>query len=404
MAALLSLLSGCSIRGNAVIPNIKPEQLNDRPAIVFVHGYYGSALQEIETKDPVFLNLREALFGQGALSLFQEELATPKGPKVEVEGVLGQISVVPFFYRADIYSLLIDSLKTPAVQVVPYAYDWREDLGQAVAGLDALVAALRAKGVPKIAIVAHSMGGLVASYYLAYGKQPLASAVMNWDGAKQVNKAVLLGVPFRGVFSIFRNMQEGPPAFWSKRLLPAEAVASFPSSYHLIPFQSVHLPNVKGGETEMKLGEPRLWEQYSLGLLRNKEKSAEVARARLAFTQDQLARAALFSRKILNPEKSVPPPPHLRLVNVLGKGRPTVDKAFWDAEKNEFIFDTDNPKKKGLNGNALTVDGDGTVPVYSAEIPAAFAGFTKQLYSKETHDHIFADREVQEILRTIFSE
>ena len=91
------------------------------------------------------------------------------------------------------------------------------------------------RGKKDISIVAHSMGGLIVSYYLRYGTQDIESAVENWKGAEDLQRVVLAGVPFLGVMNSFRNMNFGVTVGWNSSLLSSEAYASFPASYYTLP-------------------------------------------------------------------------------------------------------------------------------------------------------------------------
>ena len=114
--------------------------------------------------------------------------------------------------------------------IVPLSYDWRGDLMHAVRKLDETIRHLRTEGTTDIRIVAHSMGGMVAAYYLRYGAQEPDRARETWEGAGQVNRAVLAGVPFEGTMIAFRNSQYGVRIGLNRILLQPTAVSSFPAT------------------------------------------------------------------------------------------------------------------------------------------------------------------------------
>ena len=196
IAALLLAIapSGCTSHGSTVFSLVE-NQLDARPAIIFIPGFYGSALRAKGAGRRVFLTGIQAYFGSEALSLFQSQLGTPSGPELEVEGVLGSVPVVPALYEVNVYGPFFQKLRLlrPDAQIIPLAYDWREDLSLAVAKLDETVQQLLSKGCPSISLVSHSMGGLVATYYLAYGNQPPSAGQITWAGAKITTRAVFFG-------------------------------------------------------------------------------------------------------------------------------------------------------------------------------------------------------------------
>ena len=396
-------LFSCQFRGYEVVAN--STGFNDRPAIIFLHGYYGSALRDQSTKRPIFLTVPAALWGPGAISLFQRELSTPPGPTLEVEGMLGGVSVVPFLYGSDVYGGFFKKMRRQSeVQVISFAYDWRQDLFSAVSQLDQTVQQLRAAGVRSITIAAHSMGGLVATYYLAYGSQSPEIARLNWAGASQVRNAIFLGVPFGGVFGILRNMQQGPPVFWSKRLLPGEAVASFPSSYHLLPYARGSFRDKAGEILPVNMADIQLWRKHRLGLLHFDGFTGETRVARENFVNAQLNAAALFVKRISLQETSPEPPRTFYAYNVIGHGRPTVDSAFYLPETNALVFDTDHPEKLGLPANKLYADGDGTVTLAAAATPLGLEPFTQVISTRTSHELLFADEKVQDIMRKLTAD
>ncbi len=375
--------------------------------VIFIPGYYGSALKEVGSSRRVFITAREALFGREALSLFQNELATPKSPELEVDGVLDSVAVIPGLFTVDVYGKFQENLtiwtKNRSARVIPFGYDWREDLPATVRRLSELIEHFSAAGAPRVDIVAHSMGSLVTTYYLAYGAQQPESARINWAGARRVTKVIFLGAPFNGVFSIFRNMQRGAPALGGNHsLLPAETVASFPASYQVMPIAMPEFIGTGGTQEILDLWEPTYWHEHHLGLLAaTSQLPAEIVANREKFTKTQLVRAHKVAEllQLKAPSDQVSEAAkNLKVLSVVGTGHPTLQTAFFDKTKDQFIFDVDKPSRHGLNVDVLNADGDGTVTVASATLPEAFQQIGSVITTTEGHGELFNDKTVKKTI------
>jgi pimeloyl-ACP methyl ester carboxylesterase len=120
-----------------------------------------------------------------------------------------------------------------------FIYDWRKDNSQSAAALDAFVHQIRLDyGKPdlKVDIVAHSMGGLVARYWLRYGTVDVLDDndfPLNNAGAALARKVILLGTPSLGSTSALQQLLSGAD-FGVNKIRP-EILLTFPSAYQLLP-------------------------------------------------------------------------------------------------------------------------------------------------------------------------
>lgn len=118
-------------------------------------------------------------------------------------------------------------------------YDWRQDNLESVRRLDALIEQIRLDyGEPdlEVDIVAHSMGGLIARYYLRYGTVDELTDnefPISFHGADRVRRAILLGTPNLGSMNAVDAFINGKKIGLSG--FPPEVVATFPSAYQLLP-------------------------------------------------------------------------------------------------------------------------------------------------------------------------
>ncbi|MTE14190.1 hypothetical protein GLP40_15635 [Nocardia sp. CT2-14] len=120
----------------------------------------------------------------------------------------------------------------PPGNLLPVPYDWRLSNrynGKRLAGiLEPALERWRAQGGPyedaKICFVCHSMGGLVARWYIAHG------------GAEITRKLVTLGTPYRGAARAVDQLVRGIPQGLSQFALDLTSLArSLPSAYQLLP-------------------------------------------------------------------------------------------------------------------------------------------------------------------------
>jgi pimeloyl-ACP methyl ester carboxylesterase len=165
-----------------------------------------------------------------------------------------------------------------------FGYDWRRDIVDTAQKLDAFIQEkkkyLQKKykelyGVKdydvKFDIVAHSMGGLIARYYLRYGGEDLPQdgslPPLTWRGAKNVHKAVIVGTPNAGYLDAFTELVEGMVfAPGAPKIQPA-VLGTFPSLYEMMPLpDSGMVVKARNGNEKMDLYDPELWLNMKWGL------------------------------------------------------------------------------------------------------------------------------------------
>jgi pimeloyl-ACP methyl ester carboxylesterase len=223
-------------------------------------------------------------------------------------------------------------LRAAGFAVTLHDYDWRLGIEESGASL---AARLREHGSRRLAIVAHSMGGL------------LSRAALALPGTQHVERVVLLGTPnqgsfapvqvLRGTYAVVRKIARLDGATTAERLTE-EVFNSFPSLYQMVP--------ATGRKGAADLLDPRSWPD-----------SGPTLRLPL------LERARRFREGLPRADE--------RFVAVAGVGQETVTAL-----------------SKGRDGFAYTVTrhGDGTVPASSAALDGANSYFAKVPHSDLTRD------------------
>lgn len=376
---LIMSLSGCS-RQHVVAPDHIP---NAESAIIVVPGYYGTRLVREADRSLVFISLTQALFGRQSLTLPVPDLGFEGTIDLKPDGILDEVRVVPLLYSIDVYGSLLDRLRPSNIngqEVIPFTYDWRGDLMDTVRSFDALIRSLRDKGTKDISVVAHSMGGLIVSYYLRYGAQDIDTAVETWKGTEEFKRVVLVGVPFLGAMNAFRNMNYGATVGWNSSLLSYEAYASFPASYYTLPdADSDELITLEGQPLQGVIRNAGQWQRSGWGLLKYKEGFPnDIVDRRATYTSYWLHRSQRFLELLQEP-LSTPSPHHPSLLYLYAKGTSTLAKGVWTGNQGGqgidslFFDDADLAGSESAEKfSTVYADGDGTVTVSSAWLPVAY--------------------------------
>jgi hypothetical protein len=226
-----------------------------------------------------------------------------------------------------------------------FDYDWRRDNVESAQRLHAFIEEKRALvqaeyakrfGIEnadvKFDIAAHSMGGLLARYYLMYGNQdlPESSALpeLTWAGAQRVERVILIGTPNAGSVDALVQLVDGRKIGPLLPYYPPAVLGTFPSIYQLLP-RSRHQPvrwEGAGAQRATDVLDAALWERNGWGLA-NPDRAGDLATlmpdvrdarerraAALAFQRRALERARAFHAALDRRDAAPPEGLDLRLV------------------------------------------------------------------------------------------
>lgn len=305
----------------------------DRNPVIVIPGILGSKLIDHDSRRTVW----------GAFDPESVDPTTPEGARlislpvegnrplselrdgVEPNGVLDKVHVNLFGIPLDIraYIGILTTLgaggyrdEALGLHAIDYGddhftcfqfdYDWRRDNVENAKRLKQFIEAKRAyvqqayktrygidNASVKFDIVAHSMGGLVARYFLMYGDADLPAqsrdAVVTWAGADYVDRLILVGPPNAGSINALTQLIEGFDV--GRPILPyyqSALLGTFPALYELLP-RPRHGAIVWGGDesgSALNLYDPALWERYEWGLASREGRNVEFLRSVLPHAGD----------------------------------------------------------------------------------------------------------------------
>lgn len=388
--------------------------------LIFLPGFYGTRLVRKADGRLVWISARQAVFGSQTAARTGFGVS---GAQELVPGtVLDRVPVIPGVYDLDVYRDFLDDLQT---RVHLLGYDWREDYFEAVKKLAGLVHDLKAGGASSIILLAHSLGGVVASYYLRYGDQEPEAARETWQGVQSLDAVVMATAPFQGSMTAFRNMKHGAKFGLNTSLISPHAFSTFTTGYTMLPTYRPVLLDHRLRPLPHTFFEPALWQRYAWGLLSTAgtvsadvtEKRKRINRfdaegrhvsssKRLAFIGRSLRRGTLLYERLHQP-LSRPPEQPVRLLYAFARSHATLSRAVLlerDAHSPARVIFERREFEAHLPGQrygALCSDGDQTLTTESAQLPPAFkqALRVEEHASQAIHSQIFNDRQIRGKIR-----
>lgn len=349
----------------------------DRNPIIVIPGILGSRLVEAGT-------------GRIVWGAFDSGYADPKDPAdahlialpldseeqdgvVKADGVLDRLSVrlagVAFDIQA--YVGILSTLgvggyrdQALGLNAIDYGnnhftcfqfpYDWRRDNVENAKRLKAFIDEKRAyvqaeykkrfgmdHAPVKFDLVAHSMGGLLARYFLMYGTADLPAdgslPELTWAGARDIERAILVATPNAGAVDALRQLVGGKSIGPFLPYYPPALLGTFPSVYQLLPRPEhghVVWDNATG-EPVRDLLDPALWQRLGWGLAAPDQEAVlatlmptitdPTLRRRLAL--EAQARALTQARRFMAAlDRPAVPPDGLSLGLVAGDAKPTPNR------------------------------------------------------------------------------
>ena len=327
-----------------------------RNPIIVINGLLGAQLQDTVTGETVWGVFSPAALRSGK---FNRQLMHPAGFGTPLNELAGSVLPDGLLARSEIqlmgvsfylsnYEILLEYLSRAgfisednvAEGEMPtqfiFAYDWRRDISENAVELHKFITAKKKMlqsdyrqrfGISdydvQFDIVAHSMGGLLAGYYLRYGgirfpDDPEADFPVTWAGGKNVDKVVMIGTPNAGYIDAMLEICNGLKLTAYAPVIPPAVIGSFPSLYQMMPDPDTGtIVWQDQASPEPDIWDVALWEKFGWGLAGNIDhdlvkllpeiKTPEERRAiAIDHLKKCLLRGKLF-RKYMR--RQAPPPP-----------------------------------------------------------------------------------------------
>ena len=290
------------------------------PPAVVVPGILGSGLARPDGTQ-VWLNAGNA-FGSHDLSLADSLALDERRDDLVPQGLLGVDAVLPRLFGFTEYADLVELLERAGLRRHPghrlryhiFSYDWRRDLVDSARRLgetlDDMADDLSDPDL-KVNLLAHSMGGLVARYYLRYGGAAPGGPV-TWAGARRVANLIMVATPNSGSVPSLDAILNGSRVGFSSTTLAASVIARMPSIYELLPPAGApSLIDSRGEPVAADLHDPGFWKERGLGPYgphrRNADPEAGDPGSNRAFLEAALHRAQAFHASLdARPETACP--------------------------------------------------------------------------------------------------
>jgi pimeloyl-ACP methyl ester carboxylesterase len=279
-----------------VIPGVLGSKLVDTDSGIIAWGEIGRGLENPKKDEEIrrialpihegktFQDLRDNVIAESALESIKLTIYGVTVEKNAYGNILASLGVGGFINENYGETKTIDYGDRHYTSF-QFAYDWRRDLVEAAKQLHEYILEKRTYVQNEIAkrhglenkdvkfnIIAHSMGGLVARYYLRYGAADLPDdgslPPLTWAGSRFVEQVVLIGTPNAGSIDGFRNLVEGKYLVLGLPSFDAAILGTMPALYQLLP-RARHGHVVSDSETNQEFMDPYdpvLWKQMGWGL------------------------------------------------------------------------------------------------------------------------------------------
>lgn len=289
--------------------------------------------------------------------LLKEDGRTEKntGSKITVGDIMRSSTISKLDFYGGMIKFLVSKNYKEGKDLLTFPYDWRIDNNTQLAELDQKVDDLRKKNDgKKVILIAHSMGGLISRAYV------------NTIGASKVDTLITIGTPFYGSPKPYYALTEGYDfsAPVDAKLMKWIA-QNAPAVYQLLP----RVPFITDSKTGQKISLKDSYDISYKGVEKKDGKYIDTSNNIWNFNLGLRELADQFHANLGTKDKPKPLPSGVKHYVIIGYGDATVSGfGMRDVNTGESFVEL-------LGRHVVLIpiirDGDGTVPVWSAQIDGA---------------------------------
>ncbi len=321
--------------------------------------------------------------------------------KMKPDGQTPESNLYPRFPVPEVYQPTLEYFRTKGYRdgrdLFTFAYDWRRDIRINNDQLDDLITyAKQRTGLPKVNIIAHSMGGLLIRHYITDATK-----------AQNIFRAVTLGTPYLGSPEFLKwmgyggcltNLNTGAPCIGIPASETKDIVQNFISGYQLLPSQKYYdfydghdaqhprpFKDTRDIDTNGITGE--------LSYLQVKELLTNTGYNTALFTP-----AEELHQQI---DTTLPVILGGQLTLIVGSGQATIGQI---EERNVVNVGNIAINKRDIH----MINGDGSVPLFSASLDDStnghlLTGNAQVFYTKQNHNQLPQDSNTLGLINHIFT-
>lgn len=203
--------------------------------VLYVPGIFGTKLYDRQRQIYLWSDYRGLLFRQPGEAGFEIDPADPQ--RVLANETLHEFCLLPGLVSSIVTRDVVNALEVGlgyrlGCDLFFLAYDWRDDYRRLGALIEREIARLRAQFGPdqQIILIGQSVANQAIRYWLRECAPDMRGSIAKWYA---------FGPPWRGSWDAVQMLQHGYwPASRKRYGFSAEAVASCPSVYQLLPAES----------------------------------------------------------------------------------------------------------------------------------------------------------------------
>lgn len=360
-----------------------------RNPVIIIPGILGSYLSD-QSGEEVWPNLTSTVLDPWDIHL--NKLALPEDGVPAGNSVMYPKDIFREILSKDFFQGLIEELENNGYKenkdLFVFPYDWRRDLNstagdgtyEEVKSLDEKIEEIKElTGANKVDIIAHSMGGLVSKLYIKK------------YGGNSIDKFIDIGTPHLGAPKAFKILAYGDNlgfSIFGKTILNEEKVKNisqnFPSIYQLLPSRN-YFDNTNQNYKSYIVD---IYDYDSNGIKNNLDYDQSIEFMKNTGRNNYLLE---FNDGLHNNiDEYFPELDGIKTYNIVGCSKPTIGK----------IYILNKEKSGGYEYGLQYINGDGTVPLRSAE----YLDADKKYYTNNVeHAYLPSAEGVKQLIASILS-